>query len=232
MAYNILVCDDDADIVAAIEIYLSSEGYCIFKAFNGRQALDVIRGENIHLIILDVMMPEMDGIMAAVKIRETENIPIIMLSAKSEEPDRILGLNMGADDYVTKPFRPLELIARVKSQLRRYTSLGSMERQQGILVNGGIVVNDERKQVTVDGREVELTSTEYNILKLLMSSPDRVFSAGQIYETVWEEPAFHISRTVSVHIRHLREKIEIDPKNPAYIKVAYGLGYKMAKVKV
>ena len=231
MEYNILICDDDKDIVSAVEIYLLNEGHRVLKAYDGFEALQAVQNQDIHLIIMDVMMPNMDGINALIKVRETKNIPVIMLSAKSEETDRIIGLNMGADDYITKPFRPLELLARVKSQLRRYTTLGSMEEKQNVFITGGLMLDDTLKKIMVDGDEKELTSTEYNILKLLMSNMEQVFSSKQIYETVWSEPAFHVGKTVAVHIRHLREKIEIDPKNPNYLKVIYGLGYKITKIK-
>jgi len=231
LEYNILICDDDKDIVSAVEIYLLNEEHHVLKAYDGLEALQIIQNQDVHLIIMDVMMPNMDGIRALIKIRETKNIPVIMLSAKSEETDRIIGLNMGADDYITKPFRPLELLARVKSQLRRYTTLGSMEEKQNVFITGGLMLDDALKKVTVDGDEKELTSTEYNILKLLMSNMEQVFSSKQIYETVWNDPAFHVGKTVAVHIRHLREKLEINPKNPNYLKVIYGLGYKITKIK-
>jgi len=234
--YNILICDDDIDIRNALAIYLGQEGYCVFHAANGLEAVESMQREDIHLILLDVMMPEMDGIFAAVKIRETSNVPILFLSAKSEDTDRVLGLNMGGDDYITKPFNPIELMARVKSALRRYARLGglknieTMQKQtDGAYRTGGLILDDIRKQVTVDGEEVSLTALEYNILKLLISNLDRVFSSDQIYEAVWDEPAFYVTKTVSVHIRHIREKIEINPKEPHYLKVVYGLGYKVVK---
>ena len=239
MDYSILICDDDADILNALEIYLRQEGYAIAKAANGREAVEIVsKGEiNVHLVLLDIMMPEMDGIQAAVKIREFSNVPIVFLSAKSEDTDRILGLNMGGDDYVTKPFNPVELMARVKAALRRYARLGGINStpaplaSEKLLCTGGLVVDDEKKRVTVDDVEISLTPIEYNILHLLMSSMDRVYSSNQIYEAVWNEPAFHVSKTVSVHIRNIREKIEINPKEPKYLKVVYGLGYKIVRVE-
>ena len=207
--YNILVCDDDKEIVDAIEIYLSQEGYNILKAYDGIEALSVLEKEEVNLLILDVMMPKLDGIRATLKIREKNSIPIIILSAKSEDADKILGLNVGADDYVTKPFNPLELVARVKSQLRRYTQLGG--------------------EVTVDGEHVKLTPIEYNILLLLMKNQGKVFSINQIYESIWNEEAIGADNTVAVHIRHIREKIEINPKEPRYLKVVWGVGYKIEK---
>jgi len=234
--YNILVCDDDIDIRNALAIYLGQEGYRVFHAANGLEAVESMQRENIHLILLDVMMPEMDGIFATIKIRETSNVPILFLSAKSEDTDRVLGLNMGGDDYITKPFNPIELMARVKAALRRYARLGGLinnETKQtqtdDVYRTGGLILDDIRKQVTVDGEEVSLTALEYNIMKLLISNLDRVFSSDQIYEAVWDEPAFYVTKTVSVHIRHIREKIEINPKEPHYLKVVYGLGYKVVK---
>ena len=233
MSYNILICDDDEDIRNALEIYLRQEGYQTLHAANGIEALKAITKQEIHLILLDIMMPEMDGISAAVKIRESSNMPILFLSAKSEETDRILGLNMGGDDYITKPFNPVELVARVKAALRRYARLGGLHNvqvaEQGVFQTGGLVLDDNKKQVCVDGEEVSLTAIEYKILKLLLSHLEQVFSSEQIYEAVWDEPAFHVSKTVSVHIRHIREKIEINPKQPHYLKVIYGLGYKVAR---
>ena len=231
--YHILICDDDKDIVSALEIYLSSEGYQVFTAYDGAEALEVVEREDIHLILMDVMMPRLDGIRATAKLRETTNIPIILLTAKSEDSDKILGLNIGADDYITKPFNPIEVIARVKSQLRRYTSLGgkSGSGDSGkLLTNGGITLDDSAKSVTVDGDQVNLTPLEYNILLLLLKNPGRVFSTSQIYELVWNDPSLGSENTVAVHIRHLREKNEIDPANPRYIKVVWGLGYKMEKI--
>lgn len=226
---NILVCDDEIEIVDAIEIYLKNEGYKIYKAYNGKQAIDILKDTDIHLIIMDIMMPIMDGIRAITKIRETHNIPVIMLSAKSEDTDKIIGLNLGADDYITKPFNPLELVARVKSQLRRYTMLGSFEKRTDVFVTGGLVVDDERKEVTVDGVNVKLTPVEYKILLLLISNPGKVFSIDNIYESVWNEPAYSPENTVAVHIRRIREKIEINPKKPKYLKVVWGVGYKIEK---
>lgn len=227
--YNILICDDEKDIVSALSIYLSTEHYNIFTAFTGQEAIDVVSKHDIHLILMDIMMPQMDGISATVKLREQCNIPIILLTAKSEDTDKILGLNIGADDYITKPFNPVEVIARVKSHLRRYTSLGGMTKKASHLVIGGIDLDDEAKIVTVDGETVSLTPSEYNILKLLMENPGRVFSSNQIYEQIWNEDAYGSGSVVAVHIRHLREKIEINPSEPRYLKVVWGLGYKMEK---
>lgn len=227
---NILVCDDDREIVNAIEIYLSNEGYTIFKAYDGLEALNIVEKEELHLIIMDVMMPKMDGLRATMKIREENNIPIIILSAKSEDYDKITGLNVGADDYITKPFNPLELIARVKSLLRRYTNLGSLEKKTGVFKTGGLVIDDEQKSVEVDGKSISLTPIEYGILKMLTENAGRVFSMDQIYETVWNEPAYNPENTVAVHIRRIREKIEINPKDPKYLKVVWGVGYKIEKI--
>lgn len=227
---NILVCDDDRAIVDAIGIYLENEGYHVFKAFNGREALEILDSQEIHLIIMDIMMPEMDGITATMKIREDNNIPLIMLSAKSEDYDKVLGLNIGADDYITKPFNPLELLARVKSQLRRYTVLGGMETNSHIFKTGGLVIDDESKRVTVDGEEVHLTPVQYKILRLLTANAGRVFSIEEIYEKVWNETAFNPENTVAVHIRKIREKIEINPREPRYLKVVWGIGYKVEKL--
>ncbi|MDE6760366.1 MAG: response regulator transcription factor [Lachnospiraceae bacterium] len=227
---TILVCDDDKEIVEAISIYLKQEGYNIVPAYNGKEALEVMEREEIHLIILDIMMPELDGIHALLKLRENSSIPVILLSAKSEDVDKILGLNVGADDYVTKPFNPLELIARVKSQLRRYTKLGGIEQNNdNLLINGSIAMDREQKIVTVDGESVKLTPTEFKILQLLMENVGTVFSSAQIYERIWEEDAYATDNIVSVHIRRIREKIEIDPKNPDYIKVMWGVGYRMER---
>lgn len=228
---NILVCDADKEIVRAIGIYLKNEGYRVLEAYDGIEALDILRKEEIHLIIMDIMMPRMDGMQATVRIREEKNIPIIMLSAKSEDYDKIGGLGAGADDYVTKPFNPMELIARVKSQLRRYTTLGSMNqpRNEKTFQSGGLILNDDTKEVTVDGTEVRLTPTEYRILALLTANAGRVYTIYQIYDAVWEEPAFNPENTVAVHIRHIREKIEINPKEPRYLKVVWGTGYKIEK---
>ncbi len=228
---NILVCDDDKEIVRAIGIYLKNEGYRVLEAYDGIEALDILRKEEIHLIIMDIMMPRMDGMQATVRIREEKNIPIIMLSAKSEDYDKIGGLGAGADDYVTKPFNPMELIARVKSQLRRYTTLGSMNqpRNEKTFQSGGLILNDDTKEVAVDGTEVRLTPTEYRILALLTANTGRVYTIYQIYDAVWDEPAFNPENTVAVHIRHIREKIEINPKEPRYLKVVWGTGYKIEK---
>ena len=227
---NILVCDDDKEIVDAIEIYLSQDGYQIFKAYDGGQAIEMLKKEDIHLLIMDIMMPRLDGIRATLKIREYSSIPIIILSAKSEDTDKILGLNIGADDYITKPFNPLELAARVKSNLRRYTSLGSLSSEnKSVYQVGGLMINDETKQVTVDGEQVKMTPIEYNILLLLVKNQGRVFSIDQIYESIWNEDAIGADNTVAVHIRHIREKIEINPKEPRYLKVVWGVGYKIDK---
>ena len=227
---NILVCDDDKEIVEAIDIYLREEGYQVYKAYDGEQAVELLAKEQIHLLIMDVMMPKMDGIAATLKIRESSSIPIIILSAKTEDTDKILGLNIGADDYVTKPFNPLELMARVKSNLRRYTLLGSMGQENTqIYQAGGLVINDETKEVSVDGETVKLTPIEYNILLLLVKNQGRVFSINQIYENIWNEDAIGADNTVSVHIRHIREKIEINPRDPRYLKVVWGVGYKIEK---
>ena len=229
--YNILICDDDKDIVSALDIYLTSDGYKTFKAYDGLEALKIVDQQDIQLVLLDVMMPGLDGIRTTAKLRESKNIPIILLTAKSEDSDKILGLNIGADDYITKPFNPIEVIARVKSQLRRYTTLGGREKtEDNAIRNGGIAMDDGAKSVTVDGESVSLTPIEYNILKLLLKSPGRVYSTSQIYEQVWNDPSLGSENTVAVHIRHLREKIEIDPANPRYIKVVWGLGYKMEKL--
>ena len=224
------MCDDDKAIVDAIGIYLENEGYRIFKAFNGLEALEILDNQEIHLVIMDIMMPEMDGITATLKIREDKNIPLIMLSAKSEDADKVFGLNVGADDYITKPFNPLELIARVKSQLRRYTVLGGMESNNHVYKTGSLIVDDESKRVTVDGEEVHLTPVQYKILRLLTANAGRVFSIEEIYEKVWNETAFSPENTVAVHIRKIREKIEINPKEPRYLKVVWGIGYKVEKL--
>lgn len=228
---NILVCDDDKHIVEAIEIYLKNEGYTIYKAYDGIEAIEVLGKEHIDLLLIDIMMPRMDGIHAILKIRETSSIPIIFLSAKSEDTDKILGLNMGADDYITKPFNPLELVARVKSQLRRYTSFGSAkeEKKQSEYTVGGLTINDETKEVFVEGEQVKLTPIEYSILLLLVQHQGKVFSINQIYESIWNEDAIGADNTVAVHIRHIREKIEINPKEPRYLKVVWGVGYKIEK---
>ncbi|MGI6730387.1 MAG: response regulator transcription factor [Anaerovoracaceae bacterium] len=227
---NILICDDDKEIVGAIEVYLRNEGYETFKAYDGIEALDILRKEDIHLILMDVMMPRLDGMRTTMKIREEKNIPIIMLSAKSEDYDKITGLNVGADDYMTKPFNPLELIARVKSQLRRYVNLGSLEKKSGVFKSGGLVVDDQAKTVTLDGEQVMVTPIEFGILKLLTENAGKVFSMDQIYEAVWNEPAYNPENTVAVHVRRIREKIEINPKDPRYLKVVWGIGYKIEKL--
>lgn len=231
--YNILVVDDDKEIVNAIDIYLSKEGYHILKAYNGKQALEIVKQEkDLHLVILDIMMPEMDGITVANMIRKDKSIPIIMLSAKSEDYDKIGGLNSGADDYVTKPFNPLELIARVNSQIRRYTILGSIagKEEENVYYSGDLYINDDTKVVTVEGKEVKLTPTEYNILKFLTKNKGIVYSIEQIYENVWEEESYGAENIIAVHIRHIREKIEINPREPKYLKVIWGVGYKIEKL--
>lgn len=227
--YNILICDDERDIVNALKIYLKDENYTLFEAFDGREALRAVEEHDIHLVLLDIMMPEMDGIEAMVKIREKSNVPIILLTAKSEDTDKILGLTVGADDYITKPFNPMEVSARCRSQLRRYMQLGAGSVQTGILRCGAIELDDEEKRVTVDGEEVSLTPTEYDILKLLMQHPGQVFSPGEIYRRIWNDPPYGSENTVAVHIRHLREKLEINPAEPRYLKVVWGQGYKMEK---
>ena len=226
--FNILVCDDERDIVSALQIYLESDGYKVFKAYNGKEAIDILSENEIHLILLDIMMPIMDGITAMVKIREQSNVPVILLTAKSEDTDKILGLNVGADDYITKPFNPVEMLARVRSQIRRYTKLGGnmSANSDSVLTIGGISLNDASKIVTVDGDTVSLTPTEYEILKLLMQNKGRVMSQKEIYESVRNELAFGAENTIAVHIRHLREKIEINPSEPRYIKVVWAHGYK------
>ena len=225
MLNNILVCDDDTAIVDSIEIYLQQEGYHVIKAYDGVQALEVLRKEEIQLVIIDVMMPRLDGIRAILKIREESNMPIIVLSAKTADSDKILGLNVGADDYVSKPFNPLELVARVNSQMRRYTKLGNAFQ------SGGLAINDDLKSVSVDGEAVRLTPIEYNILLLLVKNQGKVFSINQIYENIWNEDAIGADNTVAVHIRHIREKIEINPKDPQYLKVVWGVGYKIEKIE-
>ena len=229
---NVLVVDDDKEIVESIAIYLSKEKLHIYKAYDGLQALDMVANSCIHLILMDVMMPKMDGIKAMLKIREKNNIPIILVSAKSEDTDKILGLEFGADDYITKPFNPLELIARVKSQLRRYTRLGTITNAGSMaeqLCSGGLCLDLQQKQLTVDGEEVKLTPIEYKIVELLLRNQGRVFSISEIYERVWNEPSFSPENTVAVHIRRIREKIEINPKEPRYLKVVWGIGYKIEK---
>ncbi|XCP85213.1 response regulator transcription factor [Roseburia hominis] len=229
---TILVCDDDKDIVEAIDIYLTQEGYKVLKAYNGEEAIKVLKANDVDLLIMDVMMPRLDGIRATLKIREEMRLPIIILSAKSEDADKILGLNVGADDYMVKPFNPLELVARVKSQLRRYTQLGSTANQENKdeYRTGGLVIRDDLKEVTVDGEAVKLTPIEYNILLLLVKNQGKVFSIDQIYERIWNEDAIGADNTVAVHIRHIREKIEINPKEPRYLKVVWGVGYKVEKI--
>ena len=233
MAQKVLVCDDDREIAAAVDIYLTAEGYEVLQAYDGFQALELLeKHPDVQLILMDIMMPRLDGIRATLKIREENNIPIIILSAKSEDADKILGLNVGADDYVTKPFNPLELVARVKSQLRRYTQLGSTakETDAAVYTTGGLSINDDLKEVTVDGEPVKLTPIEYNILLLLVKNQGKVFSIEQIYENIWNEDAIGADNTVAVHIRHIREKIEINPKDPRYLKVVWGVGYKVEKL--
>ncbi len=228
---NILVCDDDRSIVESIEIYLQQEGFHVLKAYDGMQALELLKENEVHLIVMDVMMPKLDGIRTTLKIRESNNTPIIILSAKTEDADKILGLNVGADDYVSKPFNPLELVARVKSQIRRYTKLGNATEEEAgqIFQVDGLVINDDLKEVTVDGKPVKLTPIEYNILLLLVRNQGKVFSINQIYENIWNEEAIGADNTVAVHIRHIREKIEINPKEPRYLKVVWGVGYKIEK---
>ena len=227
--YTVLVCDDDVAILESVEIYLKLEGYNVLKAENGVEALDQVRNNEVHCVILDIMMPGMDGLRATVRMREKLNIPIILLSAKSEDTDKITGLSFGADDYVTKPFNPLELMARVKSQIRRYTSLGAMEKKEGVITTGGLSLDTLAKELTVDGEKVKLTATEYKIVSFFMENLGRVFSTGQIYEAVWNEPAGSSEKTVTVHINRIREKIEINPKEPKYLQVVWGIGYKMEK---
>ncbi len=229
--YNILVCDDEKDIVSALKIYLEPEGYRVLEAYNGQEALDILDREQVHLILLDIMMPKMDGISAVVKLREYSNVPVILLTAKSEDTDKVLGLNIGADDYITKPFNPLEVLARVRSQLRRYMQLGGSVSGEGAVTIGNISLDDSSKDVTVDGEAVNLTPTEYEILKLLMNNPGRVFSPREIYKLVWKDEPYGAETTVAVHIRHLREKVEINPAEPRYIKAVWGQGYKMERGK-
>ena len=225
--FTVLVCDDEKDIVSALKIYLTSDGYNVLTAENGEEALDVIRHNEVHLVLLDIMMPKTDGLTALMQIRETHNMPVIFTTAKSEDNDIILGLNLGADDYITKPFNPVELLARVRSQIRRYTKLGSTKPQEGVIVIGGVEINDAAKTVTVDGDPVSLTPKEYQIILLLASHPGKVFSPAEIYRKVWKDEPYGADSTVAVHIRHLREKIEINPTKPRYIKVVWGQGYKM-----
>ena len=228
--YNILICDDEKDIVSALKIYLANDDYHLFEAYNGRQALEVIEKEELHLILLDIMMPELDGIQVLTQMRRTKNIPVIFLTAKGEDTDKILGLNLGADDYVTKPFNPVELLARVKSQLRRYMELGAGTMKKDSLQVGDIQLDDRAKKVALAGEPVSLTPKEYGILKFLMEHPGQVFSPKQIYSQVWDEYAYGTEGTVAVHIRHIREKIEINPSNPQYLKVVWGVGYKIEKM--
>ena len=232
--YNILVVDDDKEIVESIEIFLKNEGYNVYKAYNGMEALDVLVNNDVHLIIMDIMMPKLDGIKATIKIREEKNIPIILVSAKSEDTDKIMGLNIGADDYITKPFNLLELIARVKSNLRRYVTLGTYNNEKlgnnEVLISGGLELNTSTKEVIVDGLIVSVTPIEFKILNLLIANKGRVFSIDEIYEKVWNEESFNVENTVAVHIRRIREKIEINPKEPRYLKVVWGVGYKIEKL--
>jgi DNA-binding response OmpR family regulator len=229
--YNILICDDEKDIVAALKIYLTAEGYHTIEAYNGKEVLEIVASTEIHLILMDIMMPELDGISTTARLREEYNIPVILLTAKSEDTDKILGLNIGADDYVTKPFNPVEVIARVKAQLRRYTNLGGIVKNESTLVIGGIELDDREKRVERDGEPVMLTPTEYDILKLLMEHPGEVFSSVRIYNLIWNDQAYGCEGTVAVHIRHLREKLEINPAEPRYLKVVWGQGYKIERGK-
>ena len=229
--YNLLICDDDRDIRNALKIYLSGEGYKIFEAENGEEALKIVSSEEIHLILMDIMMPKMDGVSATAKLRENSNAPVIFLSAKSEDSDKILGLTAGADDYITKPFNPLEVIARVKAQLRRYAYFGGMEKKEDVVSVGGLELDDKGKNVTLNGETVPLTPTEYEIMKLFLQNPGKVFSSKDIYSTVWSSDPMGAEGTIAVHIRHLREKIEIDPANPRYLKVVWGKGYKLEEEK-
>lgn len=228
--YKVLVCDDDLAILNSVGIYLQAEGYAVLKATDGIQALRLLENNEVHCMVLDIMMPKMDGITAMLKIRSKYNFPIILLSAKSEDTDKIGGLSFGADDYVTKPYNPLELVARVKSQIRRFVSLGSLPQKDSVLTTGGLSLDRDTKTVTVDGEPVKLTAREYNILCYLMENMNHVLSSSQIYEAVWHEPSFHTEKTVTVHIRNIREKIEINPKDPKYVKVVWGLGYKVEKL--
>lgn len=231
--YNVLVCDDDRDIVEAIAIYLETAGYHVLKAYDGKEALEIADSEDIHLILMDIMMPEMDGIRAVRLLREQSSVPVIFLTAKGEDADKILGLDIGADDYVTKPFNPLELVARVRSQIRRYTKLGTIAevKDDNIYVNGGLVIDDSEKRVTVDGDEVKLTPIEYDILLYLSKNVGKVFNTAQIYEAVWNDDAYGADNVIAVHIRHIREKIEINPGEPRYLKVVWGQGYKIERQK-
>ena len=229
MSYNILICDDEQDIVSALKIYLEAEGYRTFAAANGREALEVLDREDIHLVLLDIMMPVLDGVSALAKLREYSNVPVILLTAKSEDTDKVLGLNIGADDYITKPFNPVEMLARVRSQLRRYLQLGGGAVRESVLTIGPISLDDGSKAVTLDGEPVNLTPREYDILKLLMQNPGRVFHPRDLYRKVWNEEPFGAESTVAVHIRHLREKLEIDPASPRYIRAVWGQGYKISE---
>ncbi len=227
--FTVLVCDDDIAILDSLEIYLGLEGYKVLRAENGRAALEQVSNNEVHCVILDIMMPGLDGLQATLKMREKHNIPIVLLSAKSEDTDKIAGLSFGADDYVTKPFNPLELMARVKSQIRRFTALGAMELKEGVITTAGLSLDIIAKELTLDGESVKLTATEYGIMKVLMENLGRVLSTEQIYEAVWNEPACISDKTVTVHIRRIREKIEINPKEPKYLKVVWGIGYKIEK---
>lgn len=227
--YNILICDDEKDIVSALKIYLSSEEYRLFEAYNGDEALNIVRSHDIQLILMDIMMPVTDGITATSKIREESNVPIILLTAKSEDTDKVLGLNIGADDYITKPFNPVEVLARVKSQLRRYTNLGAWNKRSNVYEIGGLILDDESKKVTVDGESISLTPIEYSILRLLMKTPGKVYSSNEIYKLIWEDNPYKSESTVAVHVRHIREKIEINPSEPRYLRVVWGQGYKIEK---
>ncbi len=228
--YNVLICDDEMDILAPLKVYISGNGYNVFEASNGKEALEILEKEKIDLVLMDVMMPVMDGITATVKLRETSNVPVILLTAKSEDTDKVLGLNIGADDYITKPFNPVEVLARIKSQIRRFTHLGgSQQSDEATLVNGGIEIVDKTKTVFLDGESISLTPTEYDILKFFMEHPGEVFSPKEIYRNVWNDEPFGAENTVTVHIRHLREKLEINPSDPRYFKVVWGHGYKLEK---
>lgn len=225
--YNILVCDDEKDIRNALQIYLSAEGYHVLQAENGQAALDILRQNEVHLVLMDIMMPQLDGMTATTRLRETYNIPVILLTAKSENMDKILGLTVGADDYITKPFNPLEVIARVRAQLRRYTQLGGIPKREDVLRAGGIEMDDKSKSVTLEGDPVTLTPTEYDILKLFLENPNKVYSSSEIYREVWHDAPLGADGTIAVHIRHLREKLEINPSEPRYLKVVWGQGYKL-----
>ena len=225
--YTVLVCDDDVAILDSVEIYLKTEGYRVLRAENGIKAIELLRNNEVHCVVMDIMMPGLDGLQSTVRMREKSNIPIILLSAKSEDTDKIAGLSFGADDYVTKPFNPLELMARIKSQIRRYTRLGSMEMIEGVITTGGLSLDTLGKSLTLDGENIKLTATEYRIIKVLMENLGRVLSTAQIYEAVWNEPAGYTEKTVTVHIRRIREKLEINPKEPKYLKVVWGIGYKI-----